>query len=165
MKQSTWLFIVFLLLMFSLTSHAQISSNQLGNNRAAQYFLGGEDQVLMPINVWGFVLRPGQYMVPFDTDLVSLLSFAGGPQEDAKIKSIRVVRASTKENEDGQVIDVDVKAFLKNGSSDLIPVLRPGDTVVVYGTTMHFVQKFFEFTYRIAILAQVYALITYYHKR
>jgi len=165
MKQSTGFFIVFLVLALFLTSHAQISSNQAVNNRAAQYFLGGEDQVLMPINVWGFVLRPGQYMVPFDTDLVSLLSFAGGPQEDAKIKSIRVVRASTKENEDGQVINVDVKEFLKNGSSDLIPVLRPGDTVVVYGTTMHFVQKFFEFSYRIAVFVQVFALITYYSKR
>lgn len=131
---------------------------------ASQYFLGSEDQVLMPVNVWGFVTKPGQYMVPFDTDLISLLSFAGGPREEAKITGIRVVRTSLSQNETAQesVIDVDVKKFLETGRSDLVPVLRPGDTIVVSGTTFHFISKFFDFAWRIAAIVQLFALVDYY---
>ncbi|MCG3156591.1 MAG: hypothetical protein DKINENOH_03215 [bacterium] len=61
--------------------------------RGAQYYLGDTDELLMKVNIWGFVRKPGQYMVPTDTDLIALMSFAGGPIEEAKIKSIRIVRA------------------------------------------------------------------------
>jgi hypothetical protein len=63
-------------------------------HRGAQYFLGEADELLMRVNIWGFVRKPGQYMVPTDTDLISLMSFAGGPVEQAKIKSIRIVRTN-----------------------------------------------------------------------
>ena len=66
-------------------------------HRGAQYFLGEADELLMRVNIWGFVRKPGQYMVPTDTDLISLMSFAGGPIEQAKIKSIRVVRTNPPE--------------------------------------------------------------------
>jgi len=62
--------------------------------RGAQYFLGDQDELLMRVNIWGFVRKPGQYMVPTDTDLISLLSFAGGPVEQAKVKAIKVVRTN-----------------------------------------------------------------------
>ena len=54
-------------------------------HRGAQYFLGAADELLMRVNIWGFVRKPGQYMVPTDTDLICLMSFAGGPAEQAKI--------------------------------------------------------------------------------
>ncbi|MBN2356727.1 SLBB domain-containing protein [candidate division KSB1 bacterium] len=128
--------------------------------RPAQYFLGSQDQVLMAVNVWGFVHRPGQYMVPYDTDLISLISFAGGPKEEAKIKNIKVVRAAKSDNP--QVIEVDVKKFLSTGQLTDIPVLKPGDTVVVSGSSFHFISRFFDFTIRIAALVQIWALVNYY---
>jgi len=140
------------------------SASAQDQSRAAQYFLGGQDQVLMGVNIWGFVNKPGQYMVPYDTDLISLLSYAGGPREDAKITGIKVVRGakSNDAKNPGEVIQVDVKKWLKNGSPDEIPVLRPGDTVVVSGTSFYFVNKFFDFTWRVAAIVQVWALIDYY---
>lgn len=137
--------------------------NQADQSRAAQYFLGNQDQVLMAVNVWGFVHRPGQYMVPYETDLISLISFAGGPREEARIKSIKVVRAA-KGNKP-QVIDVDVKKFLDDGLLDGIPVLKPGDTVVVSGSSFHFINQFFEFAVRIGALVQVWAIVDYYSRR
>ena len=108
------------------------SRRRAEQNRAAQYFLGSQDQVLMAVNIWGFVNKPGQYMVPYDTDLISLLSYAGGPREEAKIKSIKVVRPAKSANQGpDQVITVDVKKFLESGKAAEIPVLKPGDTVVV----------------------------------
>ncbi len=137
--------------------------------RAAQYYLGGQDQVLMPVNVWGFVNKPGQYMVPYDTDLISLLSYAGGPREDAKITKIKLVRAAfhgkSTEKGNGQVIEIDVKKYIESGQAEIIPILKPGDTIVVSGTTFYFVSKFFDFTWRVATLIQVWALVNFYVKR
>jgi polysaccharide biosynthesis/export protein len=149
-------------LMIAMTARAQEPAS-LEQPRAAQYFLGSQDQVLMPVNVWGFVHKPGQYMVPYETDLISLLSFAGGPREEARIKSIRLVRP---DNGGGaaQVIEVDVKKYLESGKASEIPVLRPGDTVVVSGTSFHFVNQFFEFAVRIGALIQVWALVDFYRR-
>ncbi|MDZ7369961.1 MAG: hypothetical protein ONB12_02180 [candidate division KSB1 bacterium] len=132
--------------------------------RAAQYYLGGQDQVLMPVNVWGFVNMPGQYMVPLETDLVSLLSWAGGPREDARIKRIRVVR-TLAEGDSSVVIDVDVKSFVDTGNLKENPTLLPGDTVVVSGTTFYLVSKVFELGFRIAMIVQAIYLAQWYSRR
>lgn len=140
------------------------ASGGVARPTGARYFLGKEDEILMQVNVWGFVRTPGQYMVPYDTDLISLLSYAGGPLEEAKIKGIKVIRTGG-ENEDPQVIDVDVKKFLKSPDPSLIPRLKPGDTVLVSGTTFHFVSKFFEFMWRIALVVQIVFMADYYSRQ
>ncbi|MBN1481484.1 hypothetical protein EH223_03890 [candidate division KSB1 bacterium] len=143
---------------------AQNMSSAAASGRAAQYFLGNQDQVLMAVNVWGFVNVPGQYMVPLETDLVSLLSYAGGPREDARIKRIRVVR-TTAEGDSSLVIGVDVKSFVETGDLEQNPVLLPGDTVVVSGTTFHLVNKIFELGFRIAMIVQAVYLAQWYAGR
>ncbi len=152
------------LFISSALTHAQglVSGGNAG--RAAQYFLGNQDQVLMAVNVWGFVNVPGQYMVPLETDLVSLLSYAGGPREDARITRIKVVR-SIAEKDSSIVIDVDVKKFVNIGDLDENPVLLPGDTVVVSGTTFHLINKMFELGFRIAMIVQAIYLAQWYARR
>ena len=160
--------LLFNLVLCSAYGFPQGLSSRVNNmqGQAAQYFLGSQDQVLMQINVWGFVNQPGQYMVPYDTDLISLLSYAGGPGEDAKIKKIKVVRASQNGNPDeNQVIEVDVKKFINSADPSIIPMLKPGDTVVVTGTTIHFMRNFFEFMWRVAVIAQAYAMFDFYIDR
>ncbi len=151
-------------LFFSQLTYAQGLANSGSTGRAAQYFLGDKDQVLMAVNVWGFVNVPGQYMVPLETDLVSLLSYAGGPREDARIKRIRVVRTSAQEDS-SLVISVDVKNFVTTGDLDENPLLLPGDTVVVSGTTFHLVSKMFELGFRIAMIVQAVYLAQWYSTR
>lgn len=154
--------------------------------RGAQYFLGEKDELLMRVNIWGFVRKPGQYMVPTDTDLISLMSFAGGPVEEAKIKSIKIVRALEPEinttsaasgmnghinqanpgailsaNEArgktaAKVLTVDVKKYIATGDAGLIPPLQPGDTVVVTANSYASVKKVLDLVTRVAILGQLY---------
>ena len=159
-------FICFLGIFWALhqVSLSQTISSASNAGRAAQYFLGNQDQVLMAVNVWGFVNVPGQYMVPLETDLVSLLSYAGGPREDARIKRIRVVRVEV-EGDTSQVIDVDVKGFVDTGDLQENPILLPGDTVVVSGTTFHLVSKLFELGFRIAMIVQAIYLAQWYANR
>src|SRR4030042_6590995 len=78
-------------LALSSVLYSQETVPSSARNRGAQYFLGSEDELLIPVNVWGFVQRPGQYMVPANTELITLLSYAGGPTESAKIDNIRIV--------------------------------------------------------------------------
>ena len=164
MKPVARIIACFALFASTLLVHAQGLSSAANAGKAAQYFLGNQDQVLMAINVWGFVNMPGQYMVPLETDLVSLLSYAGGPREDARIKRIRVVR-STAMNDTSTVIDVDVKKFVDSGDFAENPVLLPGDTVVVSGTTFHLVNKLFELGFRIAMIIQAVYLAQWYANR
>ncbi len=134
--------------------------------RGAQYFLGTDDQLLIRVNVWGFVAKPGQYLVPSGTDLISLISFAGGPIEGAKLSKIKIIRPqhSSKEKKD-EVIIVNVDKFLKNGDNSKIPVLKPDDTIVISGTKWYYASKALEMITKVGYLVQIYAFINYYSKR
>ncbi len=158
MRKSLCWAIVLLIVVPSYISVGQISSPaQDRSAQAAQYYLGNKDELLIPVNVWGFVQKPGQYLIPDNTDLIALLSYAGGPLENAKISHIRVIRNDRKMG--NVVYKVDVKKYIETGDDRLIPVLKPGDTIIVNGTTFHWIAQFFEFVSRIAIVAQIYYFI------
>ena len=148
---------IFFITIFLFLLSIPVFSQQGQLNRAAQYFLGTEDELLVPVNIWGFVQRPGQYMVPNNTDLISLISYAGGPTEHAKINKIRIVRNDPQLGT--KVWIINVKQYLETGDQRLIPVLRPGDTIVVKGTTFHWISRLFEFIARIATIAQIFYFV------
>lgn len=61
---------VFLLQILAPSGRAQeMGEKYFLRDRAAQYYLGRKDEVLIKVNVWGFVQKPDQYLVPKDTDL------------------------------------------------------------------------------------------------
>ncbi len=157
MKKTVMITLVCCLVFPFLSARGQESNLSLPQDRAAQYYLGSKDELLIPINVWGFVQKPGQYLVPDNTDLITLLSYAGGPTENAKISHIRVIRNDRKMG--NVVYKVDVKKYIETGDDRLIPILKPGDSIIVNGTTFHWVSQFFEFVSRIAVVAQIYYFI------
>jgi len=149
---------VFLLMAFSAV-FAQQEALYPARSQAAQYYLGSEDELLIPVNIWGFVLKPGQYMVPNNTDLISLISFAGGPQDNAEISNIRLIRNDPKFGD--HVFRINVKKFIETGQRDrMIPVLKPGDTIIVKGNTMNWIKGFLAFFSSLTFLVQIYYLIT-----
>lgn len=133
--------------------------------RAAQYFLGTDDQLLIKVNIWGFVAKPGQYLVPSGTDLISLISFAGGPRDGAKLSNIKLIRSTVSKEKKQRVIRIDVKKYLKKGDVSIIPQLQPGDTIIISGSKWYHISKYLEFMTKIAMLVQVYAWIVYYSDR
>jgi len=147
--------LVILLLFGGLQLYSQESGGI--SSRASQYYLGSEDELLIPVNVWGFVQKPGQYMVPSNTDLVSLLSYAGGPAEDANISNIRIIRNDPRRGND--VWKVNVKRFIETGDERLIPSLKPGDTILVKGTSFYWISRFFEFVSRLTVIAQIFYFV------
>ncbi len=87
----------------------------------------------MSIRVWGEVTRPGVTLVPSDADLISLLSYVGGPTDRAKLDKVRIIRFRDIENEE-RVVYADIEKFLETGDDSNIPVIYPNDTIVVNGT-------------------------------
>ena len=114
-------------------------------------------QLQMLTYIWGHIPRPGLYIVPDDTDVLTLISLAGGPTDDAKIRSIRIVRGSP--DSDGEVIFVDIKQYLETGDLSLIPILKPGDTVVVSGSTFWGFRRFVQVLSNIATTLSIWILI------
>jgi protein involved in polysaccharide export with SLBB domain len=111
-------------------------------NRASQYLLGDRDELLIKVNILGFVAKPGQYLVPRNTDLISLIAFAGGPKEGGKLSEVRIVRGTILENggnghstnghsRDGNMMQVNVKDFMEKGDTSKIPPLLAGDTIII----------------------------------
>ncbi len=133
--------------------------------RGAQYFLGTDDQLLIKVNIWGFVAKPGQYLVPSDTDLISLISFAGGPRDGAKLSNIKLIRTDQSKKSKQNIININVKKFIKKGDESLIPQLQPGDTIIISGSGWYHFSNVFSFITKIATLIQIYWWIVYYSNR
>ncbi|MDZ7331232.1 MAG: SLBB domain-containing protein [candidate division KSB1 bacterium] len=131
--------------------------------RGAQYFLGTDDQLLIKVNIWGFVAKPGQYLVPSDTDVISLIAFAGGPRDGAKLSRVRLIRSKGTDSTK-VVIDVNIKKFVDKGDQSRIPILQPNDTIIVSGSTWYHVGNFLGFVTKVATLVQIYWWIVYYSR-
>jgi hypothetical protein len=120
-----------------------------------QYYLGQANELLIRVNVWGRVLRPGEYFVPATTDLLTLISVAGGPVAKARLGDIQVVRASTA-NQEGEVIVVNLRKYLKTGDKRLIPALKPEDTVIIHGSVWQLVADVAQVIGAVALVGSVY---------
>jgi hypothetical protein len=73
--------------------------------------------------VWGQVRSPGAYSFVASPDILELLSAAGGPTENANLRSIVLIRAVTQ-----QRTSVNFQAILASGQ---VIRLSPGDVIVV----------------------------------
>jgi hypothetical protein len=130
------------------------------NNASAYTYEGSQsNSSKLKINayIWGQVQKPGLYIVPDDTDLLTLISLAGGPKEDAKLTKVRIVRPTIGGD---RVIWINLKKYLESGNEKMIPVLQPGDTVVVSGTIFYAFSRLTDFLSKAAIAISVYGLLT-----
>jgi hypothetical protein len=121
----------------------------------SQYYLGQANELLIRVNVWGRVLRPGEYFVPATTDLITLISAAGGPVLKARLNDVQVVRKSAA-GQEGEVLEVNLKKYLKTGDSRLIPILKPEDTVIIHGSVWLLVADIAQVVGAVAVAGSVY---------
>ena len=124
-----------------------------GMTRAAQYYVGEENELMMKVNIWGRVERPGQYFVPSTTDLITLISLAGGPADKSRLDNVKVVRSGVG---GAEVIEVNIKKFLKTGDVRLIPQLEPEDTILVSGSAWYLASQIAGVVAQLSIVANVY---------
>ncbi|MBW6457526.1 MAG: SLBB domain-containing protein [FCB group bacterium] len=153
MKRMISLTLVLLLLL-------SVSPAQEGSVVSAPRF--GGDQLTIPVKVWGEVVRPGIYEVPFEYDLLAVLSVAGGPENTAKLTNVKVLRATRINKDDPIVVYVDLQQYIETGNEELIPEIRMGDTIMVppkFGK--NFVRNFAA----VLAIAQSIVIMAYYIDR
>jgi hypothetical protein len=66
---------------------------------AAFYYISKPGEITMSINLWGMVKQPGRYEVPISTDMVQLLSYAGGPMREADLAGVLVTRIEPRRHD------------------------------------------------------------------
>ena len=157
MKQ---VFLTFILIIIVTGICAQVSSGFMPTNNASAYSFEGNqaagEKLKINTYVWGQVYKPGLYIVPDDTDLLTLISLAGGPREDAKLTKIRIVRPTAQGE---KIIWIDLKKYIETGDEKMIPVLQPGDTVIVAGTIFYAFTRVADFLSKVAVTLSLYNTI------
>jgi len=126
--------IVLFALLIPVRGSAQLESGigpaLSGSSTAAYYYISKSGEITMPINLWGYVKNPGRYEVPISTDLVQLVSFAGGPLADANLTDVKITRVMRR---DTQIRKVEYTVNLKrlDQIDDMALNLQAGDTIFI----------------------------------
>ncbi|HID38126.1 MAG TPA: hypothetical protein EYP36_01250 [Calditrichaeota bacterium] len=159
MKNQIVFFIVFILAgslwaqdVSGMSSFDNRSVTSQYSDRPAQYILGSGDILLVNVNLWGHVQRPGIYSVPSSYTLIDLISSAGGPLKTARLDDIRIVRKNQ------EVIQINVEEFLQTGDNTLLPRLQPGDTIIVSGSIADVFTRIVAIARDLAIIVNVFVL-------
>ncbi len=157
--------VIVILILISCFLSAQDSGNfSSASNSSAYFFNGsiqGSEQLKIYTYIWGQVRKPGMYIVPDNTDLLALLSLAGGPNENAKLSKVRLVRPTMGGD---KIIWINLKEYIETGNEKLIPKMNPGDTVIISGTFYYAFAKVTDFLSKVAIALSVYATINSLNK-
>lgn len=116
------------------SAFAQIETNlgisKSGASSAAYFFISKPGEITMSVNLWGYVRNPGRYEVPISTDLVQLISYAGGPLAEADLGSVKISRVVRRD--DGiRTVEFVVNLRHLDKLDDKARGLEPGDTIFV----------------------------------
>lgn len=150
------LFVIFMLGFLAGLSAQEGQQEYLApyGDRPAQYILGSEDVLLITVNLWGHVKKPGIYSIPSNFGIIDLLSSAGGPLKTARLNDVRIIRKNQ------EVITVNIEEFIKTGNKDLLVPLQPGDVIIVSGSISDIFGRIVGVMRDLAIIANVIVLAT-----
>jgi len=109
-------------------------------------------QLNIEVHIWGEVKQPGAYMVPEGTNVLQLISKAGGPTQFADLGRVEVTHMMGDSN---WVESVNIASYLKGKDNNVIPVLGKGDVVVVPTNAWYRWRRTLEVTRDLAIIINV----------
>jgi SLBB domain len=61
-------------------------------NQGGYYDYSDPDGINIKVSIWGYVKFPGRYVIPIRSDIISLLSYAGGINDNAYLDELRIYR-------------------------------------------------------------------------
>ena len=169
--------IVIILLFFHFIFFSSFLFSQQEGIQRDQYIIGPGEKLMITVHIFGEVRRPGEFLVPDDTNILELISKAGGTTEFSNLNKVKITRGlvgSAKINqfakkESGKssdktksiklpkkkVIDVNLKKFLdKENYYFTLPTLQPGDIVRVGRNTWYTWQAVIRVVSQVAIVIQ-----------
>ena len=132
--------LVYCCLMIPGNVQAQVQEGVLGSttpsaaSTASYYFISKPGELTMQVNIWGYVRNPGRYEIPSSTDLIQLVSYAGGPIPDGDMSDVKVTRLLKNDSTySHQEFNVNLADLTKIQLTDLN--LYPGDTIFIDRTS------------------------------
>ena len=160
------LFSILLVVGFYTNIYSQ-DDIQIGNRGVRTGTTGGVFDYSNPttinikVQLWGYVRYPGYYIVPAGISINELISYAGGPMQDASLDEIRVTKI--KEGVQTKIIKYNYNDMMWEDeiqSQISFVRLEAGDIVVVPGEPRYFARDDIAFYLGIVTtLASLTALI------
>ena len=148
------LFLFNFLVIISSNNFSQITDEELGralNRGSGLNDFSDAGAINIKVAVWGYVSRPGKYIVPDYTTVSDLLSYAGGPNQNAETDDLRIFRTL----EDGKelLIKFTYDDIIWGSGIDVknrvLPQLKPSDILVVPGSPRYFFRDWFGLSLQI----------------
>jgi hypothetical protein len=155
--------------LFSVHTFAQTSQSGLAPtlpsaSAASYYYIAKPGELTMQVNLWGFVKNPGRYEVPSSTDLIQLISFAGGPVQYAKLDEVKLTRLILNDSTGRKrEIVFDLEHLDKLDQSSL--ALYPGDTIFIDHTGWLTLRDVFSFVTTAAVITSAIAQVIWASRR
>lgn len=136
-----------------VSSFESLQNESFSRFSSGSEFMSGQEPgtVMMKVNLWGAVRKPGIHHIPVKTDLVALMSFAGGPNDNAIIDEITIKRQQGNKQ---TKINVDLSQLI-HGEYNNNLTLQPDDIIVVPADEPWISQN----TFTLAIFASTLASI------
>lgn len=160
---------ILLLLGASSFMAAQGTESGMGSvlpsaSAASYYYVAKPGELTMQVNIWGDVQKPGRYEVASGTDLVQLISYAGGPTREANLGEVRISRfVRTQAGRNKQLVLVNLEDFYKTDEGKLL--LQPGDAIFVdYVTRLNARDVFTVITTAALVTAAIAQMIYANHR-
>jgi len=113
-----------------------------GAQERTGYLVGEPQGLQMMVHIIGEVQKPGEYRVHDQTDLLELLSKAGGPTQFSRLSSVTVRRLAGSSSVDGrprkvEILHVNLAQALNAGRGTSLPLLKPDDVILVPTNSWH----------------------------
>jgi len=117
-------------LLFAQSNIAEeptFSDFQISSER---YLTDEKGNIMMYVNIWGHVGKPGHHLVYEGIDLATLMSVVGGPKSGANMKKVRVYR-EIPEDDGALVYHLDFEKFVSSGDRSEFIRIKPNDTIII----------------------------------
>ena len=143
---------------------SNIGNSKSGASSAAYYYISKPGEITTSINLWGHVRNPGRYEVPISTDIVQLVSYAGGPLSEADLGSVKIARV-VRGVEAVRTVEFNVNLNHLDKLDEKARRLEPGDTIFIDSTNITFREVFDLVTTTALITATIANVILAYRTR
>jgi hypothetical protein len=128
MKKLLSFLISWMMLIPHAFSQNEVFTMKKSVNNTQEYFAGSyPGTVMMKVNLLGGVNRPGVYNVPINSELTSVLTYAGGPSKEAEVDEVFV---RSKKGDGYEVKKINLENFFKDINEKPYR-LKPDDYIYV----------------------------------
>ena len=124
---------------------------------STDYYTPGEQakELMIIVHVWGEVNQPGKFIVRDGSNLVEILSEAGGPTRYANLKNVYIAH---KGDQIEHIEIYNLEKYIEKENMH-IPSLLPGDVIVVKRNAMGFWLELGQLTSQLAIVLNTILII------